>query len=102
MAKSYGDALRKAREQLGLSQGELAARAKVGRELVVRAEQGGNVGILLLYRIANVLDLHIHIIDGDLPARAPAVWDRLQREQRAEVLRYAYRLLGERVPPGET
>jgi len=102
MAKSYGEALRKARESHGLSQEELAKRAKVGRELVVRAEQGGNVGILLLYRIAHVLDVDIMIANGAAPEKTPSVWSRLKREQRAEVLRYAYRLLGERAPAEES
>lgn len=98
MAKPYGEVLRKERERLGLSQADVASSAKVGRELVVRAEQSGNVGALLLYRIANVLDVDIRFIGSAAPEQPPAVWSRLKREQRAEVLRYAYRLLGERAP----
>jgi transcriptional regulator with XRE-family HTH domain len=101
MAKPYGETLRKERERLGLSQDELAKRAKVGRELVIRAEQSGNVGILLLCRIAHVLEIDVRIVGVDEPEKAPSVWSRLKREQRAEVLRYAYRLLGERVPAAE-
>jgi len=104
MAKPYGDVLRKERERQKLSQAEVAERAKVGRELVLRAEQSGNVGILLLYRIAHVLNIDIRIVGGgaDAHEKPPSVWARLQREQRAEVLRYAHRLLGERAPSGET
>jgi len=98
---AYGNVIRKERERLGLSQDALAERAKVGRQLVIRAEQSGNVGILLLERIAQVLELHIRISGAAVDEKPPSVWPRLKREQRAEVLRYAYRLLGERVPAEE-
>lgn len=101
MAKPYGEVLRKERDRLGLSQAEIAGRAKVGRELVVRAEQSGSVSILKLYRIASALDIDIRFVGSDAPEKPPSVWSRLKREQRAELMRYAYRMLGERVPPEE-
>lgn len=108
MAKQYGDVLRQLRETRGWSQDEIATRAKVSRETVWRAEQSGNVGVLLLYRIAHVLDVDISVLFGghvrrEEPAPGPpSVWGRLKREQRAEVERYARRLVGERVPPEST
>jgi transcriptional regulator with XRE-family HTH domain len=107
MAEAYGNVVRRFRKHHGWSQQQLADRAGVVRETVHRAEMSGNVGVLLLQQIANALDEDITVFFGaeasHAPAasRQPAVWDRLKREQRAQVLRFAYRLLGERVPPAE-
>jgi len=47
--------LRYYREQLGLSQDDLAHKARVGRSTVGRGEQGGNVRPSSLRRLAKAL-----------------------------------------------
>lgn len=105
MAKPYGDVIRRLREQRAWSQQQLADKSKVGRETVLRAEQSGNVGVLLLYRLAHAFDADVSVFFGNGPRasneKPPSVWSRLKKEQRAELVRYAYRLLGEREPPEE-
>lgn len=101
MAQSYGVALRKLRKKRGWSQDVLAEKADVSRETVIRAEQSGNVGAMLLFQIADALDVDLTISFGSsaqLAEKPPAVWPRLQREQRVAVLKHAYRLLGEAAP----
>lgn len=101
MAKQYGDVIRRLRKEHEWSQEQFAERSQVGRELVVRAEQSGNVGVFMLQRMAHALNVDISVFFAAKPAKPPSVWGRLKREERAEVLRYAYRILGERVPPEE-
>lgn len=98
MANQYGDVIRRLRKERAWSQEELAENAQVGRELVVRAEQSGNVGVFMLQRMAHALDVEISAFFAAKPTKPPNVWGRLGREQRRDVLKYAYRLLGERVP----
>lgn len=106
MSKPYGRVIRDLRTERGWSLDQLRKAAKVSYETLWRAEQSGNVGVLLIWRIAHALDVDISVFFGKQPSkhadRPPSVWTRLKGEQRAEVLRYAYRLLGERVPPEET
>ena len=102
MADQYGDVIRRLRRARRWSQTELVSRSKVSRETVSRAEASGNVGILLLQQIAHALDVDISaLFDVAAPtstAQPPAVWDRLTREQREQVDRYAHRVAGERAP----
>ena len=87
MAGSYGSVIRGLREQRAWNQDDLAARAKVSRETVSRAENSGNVGVLYLYRFAHALKVDITaFFGGDEVAREkppPSVWSRLGKEQRA-------------------
>lgn len=102
MAKLYGDVIRRLRKTREWNQDTLAEKAGIGRELVVRAEQSGNVGVFNLQRMAHALDVEISAFFGVKEnAKPPSVWGRLKKEQRRDVLKYAYRLLGERVPPEE-
>lgn len=104
MAKPYGEALARLRKKKGWSQGKLAEEAGISRETIIRAEQSGNVGALVLHQIANALDVELVISFGGAPPpveKPPSVWAKLKREQRANVLRYAYRLVGEAVPSEE-
>jgi transcriptional regulator with XRE-family HTH domain len=48
----YGDAIRRLRDDRDWTQEQLADRAGVQRDTIVRAEKSGNVGVLLLYQIA--------------------------------------------------
>lgn len=107
MAAPYGDVIRKIRKQKGLSQGELANRASLHRDTVVRAEQSGNVGVLFIYQIASALDVHITELfsrkGGAVAHQAaapsePDVFSRLKPEQRARVEKLARGMLGEERP----
>lgn len=106
MAESYGTAIKRLRDERKWTQEELRERANVSRETLSRAENGGNVGVLILYQIADALDVDINVFFGGSPARDAAPpfdwWTRLKREQRVRVERYARRMLGERVPPEES
>jgi DNA-binding XRE family transcriptional regulator len=53
----YGDAIRRLRDDRDWTQEQLADRAGVQRDTIVRAEKSGNVGVLLLYQIAQALDV---------------------------------------------
>ena len=105
MARPYGQAIRDLRLKRGWSLSELSAAGKVSYETLWRAEQSGNVGVLLLQRIAHALNVDISVFFGAAPLRdekPPAVWGRLKPEQRAELERYAWRLVGERAPSAKT
>jgi transcriptional regulator with XRE-family HTH domain len=101
----YGTAIRRLRKKKRWTQTHLAARAHVNIETLIRAEQSGNVGILLLARIAHALGEDVSAFFGTAAAdpkaeKPPAFWGRLKGELRAEVERYARRLLGESLSTG--
>ena len=50
-----GRQLRAARKRMGLTQAALATAARVGRETVIRAEQGEAADLILVSRIAEAL-----------------------------------------------
>lgn len=106
MRGTYGAVIRQLRDARGWKQDDLAKRAKVSRETVSRAENGGNVGLFQLYRFAHAFRVDITVFFGGGPSVAevkpPSVWNRLGKEQRADVERYALRLLGARAPGEET
>lgn len=98
MATPYGAVIRQLRNARGWNQQELADRAGVHRETVVRAEQSGNIGVLLLMQVATALDVTLtEVFGGHVRAIVgpPDWWDRLNLEQRRRVARIARRFLGE-------
>ena len=100
--RPYGHVIRDARDRRQLSQAELAASVGASRDTIIRAEQSGNVGVLLLYRIADVLEIDITaFFGGALPARSDddeqevlGMYRRLTAEQRSHIRRSLRRLLG--------
>lgn len=78
-----GALLRERRRQLGLSQAEVAARAGLGRPVLVALEKGkGNPQLRNLLRLLEVLQLPLSV--GDLPRASrtavPPVQERLNLE----------------------
>jgi len=64
---AFGEAIRAARAEAGLSQEELAHRAEVDRSYMSSIERGGqNVGLISALRIAQALDVPL----ADLMAAA--------------------------------
>lgn len=98
MASPYGAVIKRLRETRSWTQQELADHAGVNRETVVRAEQSGNVGVLLLMQLASALDVSLtEVFGGHAHAvvAPPDWWDRLNVEQRRRVARIARRYLGD-------
>lgn len=60
-AKGIGADMREARTSLGLTQHELAAKAKVSRPTIARVETGGNVSTDSLRRILKALGKNLTI-----------------------------------------
>lgn len=98
MAESYGAAIKRLRDERGLSQEQLRKRADISRETLWRAENSENVGVLILYQIAEALDCDISAFFGGSPPPSEppkSWWSRLSVEQRLRLERYARRWLGE-------
>ncbi len=99
MTVPYGDVIKRLRDARGWTQGTLAERSGLNRETIVRAEQSGNVGVLLLVQIADALDVEISALFGGVPLATEttdevvAIVSQLRGERRAQVLRMARRLL---------
>lgn len=98
----YGETIKRLRERAGLSQQDLATKAGVHRDTVIRAEQSGNVGVLLLYQIADALDTDVTVSFGpaetapdDERSRLATLAVRLGDEQLQQLVRLAKRYLGE-------
>jgi transcriptional regulator with XRE-family HTH domain len=57
---SFGNAVRRARLQRGISQEELAHQAGIDRSYMSSVERGGqNVGLMIMARIAGALDMAV-------------------------------------------
>jgi len=68
-----GASVRKAREQRGWTQDQLAARAGVGRQVVGRLERGeGRVDLELLQRVGIALGVPLNVAFGRDPERLPS------------------------------
>lgn len=60
-AKGIGADIREARTSLGLTQHELAAKAKVSRPTIARVETGSNISTGTLEKVAKALGKRLHI-----------------------------------------
>lgn len=90
-AAQFAKSIRLLREAAGLKQAEVAARAGLRRELVVRAEAGGNVGLHAILRILDALGARLAVAgkSGDFeafyaPIRAGLEAERLSRPGAGE------------------
>lgn len=60
-AKGIGADIREARTSLGLTQHELAAKAKVSRPTIARVETGSNISTGTLEKVAKALGKRLRI-----------------------------------------
>lgn len=60
-AKGIGKDIREARKSLGLTQHELAAKAKVSRPTIARVETGSNISTGTLEKVAKALGKRLRI-----------------------------------------
>lgn len=71
-ADSFGAIVRSRRKFLGITQTELSERAQLGREPVIRLEQGKNVDTRTLFRALETLGITIHVTyASSTPETAP-------------------------------
>lgn len=87
---TLGEAVRKARKELGLTQKELAARAEVSRGRVegLENERLGDIGLMTVLKILEILQLDLALTT--LNRQRPTL-DDLQRENEEEDRRAAKR-----------
>jgi DNA-binding XRE family transcriptional regulator len=69
--KSFGQELRAARFSARMSTGELAKRAKMSRQGLLKIEKGGNATLGTIILLANALDCQI---SDFFPHKAPWRW----------------------------
>jgi len=68
LARQFGDALLKARQELGWTQGQVAERAKLGQTYVSRVERGQNTTLEAMSLLARAVGLQLSLLitgDGD-------------------------------------
>jgi transcriptional regulator with XRE-family HTH domain len=81
LLQSLGSRVRERRIFARLSQADLAGRAGISRDTVVRLEQGGNIGTEPLIRVAIALDAAGELAEL-FPPRDPRTLDDILAEQR--------------------
>ena len=91
----YGTAIKRLRQHMKLTQDELAQRASVSRDTIIRAERSDNVGILMLVDIAEVLGVTITDFFGagkvtEKPSLW-ALWPKIGPDGRARLEKLAKR-----------
>jgi transcriptional regulator with XRE-family HTH domain len=81
LARQFGEALLKARQQLGWTQVQVATRAKLGQTYVSRVERGQNTTLEAMSLLARAVGLQVTFLitrDDDQTLKVPLECDKTE------------------------